>query len=222
MARRLPRSPRLPNRAQLAATPPARSVAAPRAQVAQLGNGHRTPSHSRLPAHAGAVHAACRSPRPLAPRCTLCTQTPAEPASDQPSASGGGSPPAAQWQICRLAGGTSSELLTDIDRALAEPAAAWRAAAARGFVPADKHRLAIVADSPETLADRLRLARPQLDNLAARTCWNNKAFSTGCCRVCGRRWRSSFRAKVRNIPACCGRWSKAYRPRAKHSPRSTQ
>ncbi|HEX4142344.1 MAG TPA: SDR family NAD(P)-dependent oxidoreductase [Pirellulales bacterium] len=156
--------------AQMAAPQPARTTVAQRAPVAANGNGHHLPTHSRIPARAGAVQS---SPASLVGAGTATShgqqaeggrpargQAPARPAATPRAA--------AEWQICRLAGGTHGELLADIDQALSEPAAAWRAAAARGFVAGDKFRLAVVADSAESLCDKLRLARPQLENLAAR------------------------------------------------------
>ncbi|HEY1784345.1 MAG TPA: beta-ketoacyl synthase N-terminal-like domain-containing protein, partial [Pirellulales bacterium] len=153
--------------AHLAVAPPARTAAV---QVAANGNGHRMATHSRLPAHAGVGHAA---PAQLVP-AGASTGHSLKAEMGRPARLLAPSRPAmaprvaAEWQICRLAGGTTGELLADIDQALAEPSAAWRAAAARGFVAADQFRLAVVADSAESLCDKLRLARPQLDNLAAR------------------------------------------------------
>ncbi len=71
-----------------------------------------------------------------------------------------------EWQIRRLAGGTAADFKRAIDQAMADPAAAWQAD--RRFTPADKFRLAIVANSVQMFADKLRLAQPQLGNLAAR------------------------------------------------------
>ena len=67
--------------AQVTPAPPARNAAAPRAQVGSLGNGHRTPSHSRLPAQAGVVHAAsARSAVPAAAvRRLPCKRRPTAP-----------------------------------------------------------------------------------------------------------------------------------------------
>ncbi len=46
---------------------------------------------------------------------------------------------AGEWQIGRLAGGNSAEVLANIDRALTEPAAAWAATVARDTLGRPTH-----------------------------------------------------------------------------------
>ncbi|HTU25395.1 MAG TPA: acyltransferase domain-containing protein, partial [Pirellulales bacterium] len=150
---------------QTAAAPRPAPVA--RATAAVNGNGHHGPSHTRVPEYAGAtalVAAPARAARSetVQPSRGTATGNPA-PTVSMPATS-----KSSEWQICRFTGAGAQELLADIDAALADPAAAWRTSAARGFTAGNKLRLAIVADSAAALADKLKLARPQLDNLAAR------------------------------------------------------
>ena len=91
------------------------------------------------------------------------------------------------------------------------------------FAPADKFRLAIVADSAETLADQA----PPGPAAAGQPGRSQRAGATGHflppdCRPSGRRWRWSFRARARNTPACCGRWSKTCRPPPRPWAKSTR
>jgi acyl transferase domain-containing protein/NADP-dependent 3-hydroxy acid dehydrogenase YdfG len=70
-------------------------------------------------------------------------------------------------KICRFAGATADELAAAVDVAIAGASVAW-SAVGRPFGPTDRFRLAIVADSVDALTRKLKLARPQLNNIAAR------------------------------------------------------
>ncbi|HEX3727421.1 MAG TPA: beta-ketoacyl synthase N-terminal-like domain-containing protein, partial [Pirellulales bacterium] len=80
------------------------------------------------------------------------------------TSAGGRSP---DWKICRFAGRTTDELAIALDEALRNPSAAWQNVR-ENFAAVDHQRLAIVADGPQTLTNRLKLARPQFGNAAAR------------------------------------------------------
>ncbi|HTN75546.1 MAG TPA: beta-ketoacyl synthase N-terminal-like domain-containing protein, partial [Pirellulaceae bacterium] len=63
------------------------------------------------------------------------------------------------WRVLRLAAHDRAGLTRATEAALANVAAFWASGSATTFAPTDRERLAIVADSPETLKKRLLLAK---------------------------------------------------------------
>jgi acyl transferase domain-containing protein/acyl carrier protein len=140
---------------------PAMAHAAANHSVANHTASNHTASKQTAPVHAASSHAPPARAGQSGAGLPSRPVSPARPATAVPTVT-------PDWQICRLAGKTSAEVLSAIDRVLADPTNLWRAVANTHFAATDTFRLAVVADSATALADKLRLARPQLDNLAAR------------------------------------------------------
>ncbi len=71
------------------------------------------------------------------------------------------------WQICRLGAATPEELARKLEQACKDPGAAFAAAGRVQYLPTDQARLAIVADSPSKLGEKLELTAKQWANPAA-------------------------------------------------------
>jgi acyl transferase domain-containing protein/acyl carrier protein/NAD(P)-dependent dehydrogenase (short-subunit alcohol dehydrogenase family) len=110
------------------------------------------PARSSTPATASSV-----SRQPTFAARTL--SAPAQPIVAEPLTT--------EWSICRFAGANVEQLLAQT--AGTDAAAVWRSGKANSFKISDRFRLAIVAEGPEALARKLALARPQLQNPAARS-----------------------------------------------------
>ncbi len=67
-----------------------------------------------------------------------------------------------RWQIVRIAGDSLTDLAARCAALVSTAAAEFAAHSATAFAPDASWRLALVADSPETLADKLRLSAKQL------------------------------------------------------------
>jgi len=107
---------------------------------------------------------------PAAPIATAAPAANAAPvATAQPAAA---TPPAVKIStvapvICRYGAASLPALLARLDEAAGNANVAWQVAAKSVFQPADTFRVAIVADSAESLARKLQL-RSQLQNTGAR------------------------------------------------------
>jgi len=74
----------------------------------------------------------------------------------------------ADWRIVRVGAGTVAELLEQVARRQEHAESLFITAPMGGFTPGDRVRLAIVADGPDSLARKLRLASEQIANSNAR------------------------------------------------------
>jgi len=105
----------------------------------------------------------------MQPTSTLSTpQATSRPATAAPRAAAPAVAAApGAWRICRLGAPALEPLAAQAAAARAE--ALYAAAADARFTPADRARLAIVAESPAALADKLQLAARQLHDPGVRT-----------------------------------------------------
>jgi len=108
-----------------------------------------------------ACHLILESAEPVAP-----TPRPASAVTRQSPVSA--ATPAGALQISRFGAASLAGLQAKLDTAIGNVSACWPSTGCEAFKAADRFRLAIVADGPESLARKLQLARPQLENLAAR------------------------------------------------------
>jgi len=77
--------------------------------------------------------------------------------------------------ICRFGASSPDGLQQLLDNAAADPANAWRQAPSSAFVPADRYRVSIVAESADALARKLQL-KSQLQNATARPVLEQQGF----------------------------------------------
>ena len=121
-------------------------------------------------------------------------------------------------KICRFGGVSSEALLAQVDRGLADVGAGN---ARSPFADQDRFRLAVVADSPDTLGRKLQLARGQFNNPAARSVLEQQGVfyrqlpATACA------WSAYFLVKVRSTTGCSANWCATCRRRPGHGNRST-
>ncbi len=164
----------------------------------------------------------CRR-RPVPHRRTFCTPTAAGPSARQASRvrrrllglrlSG---------RFADSRGGQPPKSLQRLTARWPSPRRRGAAAATRSFVLADRFRLAIVADSAETLAGRLRLARPQLDNLAARNVLEQQGIFYRPVPSVRPQVAFVFPGQGSQYSGMLRPWWKACRPRLERSKRSTR
>ncbi|MCC9607890.1 SDR family NAD(P)-dependent oxidoreductase [Blastopirellula sp. JC732] len=93
------------------------------------------------------------------------TPVPPKPKAAAPAVA---KPTSSSAKIVRFGAISLPALKTMINAAMADPSHAFSAADTVKFAPSDKIRLAIVADSAESLAKKLTMASPQLGNAASR------------------------------------------------------
>ena len=153
---------------------PAAGAAAPAAPVAPAPTKQPLPTRPATPA-----------PAPAPPLTSAVKPAPA-PAVQYPNGAKGAAPAApaparrqsrpsrlpsrrrAPGRFCRFGAADRAGLGLIIESALRD-SQNWDLYYHRYFTPQDHFRLAIVADSPATLAARLTLAQKQMDNAAAQT-----------------------------------------------------
>ncbi len=116
------------------------------------------------------------------------------------------------WRIVRFAGGNPGELLAQLDVAINDPSSSWQTASQSGFAPHHSSRMAVVADGPESLVGKLKLARPQFENPKARPILEQRGIfyrqlPTERPRVAlvfpgqGSQYEGMLREMVRDVPA---------------------
>ena len=148
------------------------SVAAQLAYHAILEHGQKVSSPSPPPTGEGQrVKAAASSPLSHSMGEGQGVRVATAKTSISPSVS-----PSHAWQIIRLGASTLDALRERLRSAAADPASLYAAAASVRFTPADQFRLAIVADSPAMLAQRLTLASNQAFDPAARVALEQKGI----------------------------------------------
>ena len=105
-------------------------------------------------------------------RPVVSSQATTAPAAKRPQAQFAAAAKAAHtgtsvWRICRFGGPSFAGLAAELNVAAVDAATAWNAAEKRQFTNSDRFRVAIVSDGPATLERKLKLAVPQLRNVAA-------------------------------------------------------
>ncbi|MEX2285519.1 MAG: C45 family autoproteolytic acyltransferase/hydrolase [Planctomycetaceae bacterium] len=83
------------------------------------------------------------------------------------------------WRIARIGAASVAALKEQAAHAATQAVALYEASASSSFRPEQKHRLAVVCDSAETLAQKLALAAKQLDRPEARVLLGEKGIFVG-------------------------------------------
>jgi hypothetical protein len=117
------------------------------------------------------------------------------PATATPEISAAAAKPSA-WRIVRIGGESPEAIGAGMHEAMTDPARAYAAAEHSTFAPSDTLRLAIVADSPQSLSEKLQTAAKQLSNPAAHQESSTERSGRGL-----RAWHFCSRARDRSTRA---------------------